>query len=692
MIMDILYRLFYTVFSMSCMALVLLPGILFLRFLFRNLSKGLTLVLWWILFLRAVCPLGMSSPVCIYDPWNRRFHTLLRSLGLQILPDKGLLTGWRYVFEGAICAGRAYRICVLIWLGGMLLLLMGVMWKQLRLRRKLKQNSRCLFDRIYESPMTVFPVRCGLVNSRVYLPEGLLAREMKDVVAYEALRRRREDDLWRGLAFLVCCIHWWNPALWLAYYLLWRDQNTACDAAFVKKTGMEPAQCAQVLANMKQDKERKISPSLVTGYEGDLFRRAGNLLYIRKKPLWQSGLASFVVTLLVFWAFALSAFQGNKGAGTDQDKLFDSSRAKNITNHVIAGCETQVSSGSAVRLELVMTGGTFQKGKGYKGAGKLRLKDEQGKKLTELALTKVFAGTDTQQFPENVSLKTADYNEDGTMEIAVGQRTGKNAEKKYNYYIINIEKDSLSVVSPAIYLDQVTSLQEGSMVLSYVQGAGGVITVTEEDETTYYVWDTAKGRYEQQEMTEEELEKRRSRKSAETQDTPKYYSLKNDKGKEVMNVAVSTQDNGGLAIEKVKINPDGLDRRTGTKTMTDVEGYYLDLQWAPSDNDQKKYALLTYNGTAGRTFSLYDIENGRLCYRPQSGNEALQNIFKKYGASKDVSFEKDGAVVYSLMEIDQDDVLKINFAASAKDDVAVKGTYRYSLSSGEETSLQYSRE
>ena len=690
--MDILYQLFYTVFSMSCMALVLLPVVLLLRFVFRGHARGISLALWGALFLRAVCPLGMSSPVCLYDPWNRQFHTLLRSLGLQISPDQGLLTGWRYVFEGSLTASRTYQICVLIWFGGMVLLFLGTMGKQLRLWRKLKQHSDCLFDQIYQSDLLAFPVRTGGVRGRIYLPEGLLAREIKEIISYEQLRRRRRDDLWRGLAFLICCIHWWNPGIWLAYYLFWRDQNGACDVAFVKRTGMKPAQCAQVLANMKRDEERKISLSIVSGYEGDLFRRAETLLYLKKKPLWQNGLAAFLVTLFLFWAFALSAFHGGKDNHETSEQLFDSNQTRNVTDRVIADCDVQISSGSAFRLELAVSSGTYQKGKGYQGTCRLLLKDTGGKQAAALDLDNVFSDRKTQRFNENVSLETADYNEDGDQEIAIGQKTAKGEKTGYDYYIIHIQKDDLEVVSPAIHFESVTALQEGSMVMSYVQGAGGVITVTENGQTSYYVWNTQTEKYEQQDMTEEQLEKRRSEQSAKTQDKQTRYSLTDGKDREVMDVTVSEQANGGLAIGKIRVNPDGLDQRTGTKTMTDVEGYYLDLQWAPSDNDQKRYALLTYNGTDGRTFSLYDVKNGRLCYRPQNGNEALQKIFKKYGASDDITFEKNGAVVYSLMEMDDNETLKINFAASAKDDVAVKGTYVYNLSSGEETSLQYSRE
>ena len=60
---DMLYRIFYTVFSMSCMALVLLPAVLVLRFLFRGLSKKFRLALWAILFFRNYMMQGTKDGV-----------------------------------------------------------------------------------------------------------------------------------------------------------------------------------------------------------------------------------------------------------------------------------------------------------------------------------------------------------------------------------------------------------------------------------------------------------------------------------------------------------------------------------------------------------------------------------------------------------------------------------------------------
>lgn len=706
---DMMYRIFYTVFSMSCMALVLLPAVLVLRFLFRGLSKKFRLALWAILFFRAVCPVGMSSPVCIYGAWNRQFHTLLRSLGLTITPDRGLLTGWRYVFEGEVTASVAYRACTLIWLAGAVLLLLVTAVKQLALARKLQRSSELLFDNIYQSGQIAYPVRTGLFHGRIYLPEGLLAKEMKEIVTYQRLRQKRGDDLWRRLAFLVCCIHWWNPGIWCAYYLLWRDQNLACDQAFARHSGSgQQFHCAQVLVNMKQEKQQKLSSSLVTGYESDLFRRSEGLLYARRKPLWQSGIAAFILTVLFFAAFGLSAFRGGQTAGESAEALFDSNAVKQVNNRVIARCETKTASGSAVTLELVVEKGTHRASSGYHGRCRLRLRNSQQETLAALELSEVFAGSATQDFRDDISLETVDYNEDGRMEVAVGQRSERKAsdeavsvtnsavarqfkkQNTYEYYVIDIGEDKLTPVSPEIYVSDVTPLQEGSMIFSYVQGAGGVITVSDGEDTSYYVWNHKKSRYELKDLTDEQLEKRWEKYGTDSAQTQRY-SLKDENEKEIVDVSVSTQSNGGLSINRIRINPKGLDQRAGTKTITNVEGYYYDLQWAQSDSEEQRYALLSYNGTAGRTFALYDVKKQKLCYRPAEGNEALQKVFKEYGAD-DIKFEKNGAVVYSLMEITGDDVLKVNFAASAKDDISVKGTYQYRLSTGNVTSLQYSRE
>jgi predicted HAD superfamily phosphohydrolase YqeG len=157
-----------------------------------------------------------------------------------------------------------------------------------------------------------------------------------------------------------------------------------------------------------------------------------------------------------------------------------------------------------------------------------------------------------------------------------------------------------------------------------------------------------------------------------------------------MGVDTETDSGGDPVIQTIQINPLGLDHRTGTKTITEIEGYYCDLMWAQTDGESNRYAELIYNGTKGRTFVLFDVENTKIYYRQEDGNQVLQKLFQKYG-DDEIEFDDNGAVVYSLMEISGEDSLKINFAASAKKDITLRGTYLYSISKQKADSLQYTR-
>lgn len=710
--MELLYRLFYTAFSMSCMAAVLLPAVLVLRFCFRRLPKSITMALWLLLYLRAACPIGMSSPVCLVGAWNRQFHRLLRAMGLQVLPDKGLLTGWTYVFRADIKASVPYMVCTILWVAGMVSVLVYAGLRQRALRLGAERGAQLLYDRVYQSESLSAPMRTGIFRRRVYLPTGLSAKEMKNIIMHQEVHLEKHDDERQLLFFLITCIHWWNPFLWLAYYFTEVDREFACDEAVLHRLGSAgQSQYVQDILNMQ--KEGAVAPpfSLICHSEKRVSERAQHMLYYEREAAWKGAAAAFVVTVFCFSSFGLSAFQGNRNSvDAAEPPLFDAAVEKSVTEEVIASTEVQTASGEALTLQLLVTQGTHQKGNGYQGQCALRLKDGEADTLTSLNLSKVFSGRPKQWFGEEIALAVADYNEDGVMEVAVGQQAsadspesaataagvtaGRNDSRAmHEYYLIAINKDKLEVVSDPIYMSGITDLQAGSMTFSYIQGAGGVIQAESTDGMVYYVWDDKSRKYTRQDITESEIKQRKEAQARSKGPSGEEgrHTLANEDGKEMIGVNTVTDDSGSEVIKKVEMNPEGLDHRTGTKGLTDVEGYYCDLQWAQTEGEQERYAVLIYNGARGRTFVLYDINNAVLCYRQEDGNSELQKLFKKYG-DKEIQFSDDGTVVYSLMEIAGGDILKINFAASAQEGITVRGTYLYDMSAKRANSLQYTRE
>ena len=373
--MDILYRLFYTVFSMSCMIVILTPMILILRFLFGRLPRRFTTVLWMIFYLRAICPVGMSSPVCLFGKWNRQFHLLLRSIGLKMTPDKGLMTGWFRVYQSQLEASVPYRVCTILWLVGITGLVLFT-WKKQRDVRKVLKDAEFLFDNVYQSGRLQEPVRLGVFRQRIYLPEGYSVKELKNIILHQQLHCRRRDD-WMGMIFFaISCIHWWNPCIWLAYYLSGIDREISCDEAVIRELGWSArADYAQDILNMKKEEESGEFPhSLVTFREGRLSARAERMLYIESSAVWKKAVAAFMLTVCLFCWFMMSAlhtaWNGGQWRQTEtvqEEVLFPDTEERGVTNEVIASCESQTPEGNAVKLELLMTQGTYQKGRGYTG-------------------------------------------------------------------------------------------------------------------------------------------------------------------------------------------------------------------------------------------------------------------------------------------------------------------------------------
>ena len=52
---------------------------------------------------------------------------------------------------------------------------------------------------------------------------------------------RRRDNLWRVVAVITACVHWFNPLCWLFVKWFFADMELACDARVLKTMGESTA-------------------------------------------------------------------------------------------------------------------------------------------------------------------------------------------------------------------------------------------------------------------------------------------------------------------------------------------------------------------------------------------------------------------------------------------------------------------
>jgi len=153
------------------------------------------------------------------------------------------------------------------------------------LRRRLAQ-AVLLRDNIYQSERVVSPFVFGLARPGIYLPFSLDSGTMEHVIAHEQAHIARRDHWWKPLGFAITAVYWFNPLLWVAYFLFCRDIELACDERVVR--GMDPARradYAQALLRCSASPRRLAACPLAFG-EADVKNRVKQALYYKKPAFW----------------------------------------------------------------------------------------------------------------------------------------------------------------------------------------------------------------------------------------------------------------------------------------------------------------------------------------------------------------------------------------------------------------------
>lgn len=710
--MKLLYGLFYTSFSLAVVSAFALVVVLLIRFIIVKVPKKYFMCLWWLFLIRSICPVSLSSIYSLSPGINRKFHMFLELIGLSFDEQGGVLTGWQSVFVRQFTVNTNFRFCSIMWAAGVLFIWIYTLVKQTGIRKWLQKAER-LDGSIYQHEKLNIPVMTGVFRLKKYLPGKMNVSEAKYVLRHMEIHEERHDGVLRAAAFIVLSLQWFNPFMWLAHYFILRDIETAADEDTLSYFGYDDrAKYAQEILNMNKGK-KVIRPSLVTFQENRIDDRASKMLYQNKIKKKDRQVVVLVVLIFFIWWFMLRPlymlWEGSLDTTVDnsisqtEEPLFD--KTKQV---VVAQTNVKSADGLSKVIKIVMTDGQ-QEDSGYDGEFKLVLEDTEGNKLAEENLNGQFGDNknDKLHFEKNVALHISDYNSDKVNEVAIGQdieftdenlntllgREPKKKEKNkiksiQKYYIWNIEADKLQCVSEPIYTADKTGAEANSCEFKIPKGTNGVIKVKVLKNKFYYVWDGTNEMFVRKELTKKQLKK--YKKDSDKTDEigeKSVHSLRNDSDRESIRVVTQKDSTGSEEIKNIVISPNG-----ASKKISNIKGYYCELQWVQTtDDEENRYAVLTYNGIKSQTFVVFDTKLKEIYYKQEDGNSALSSVFDRYnGNQNDIAFNKDDLVVYTLQE-KENDVLKIGFAANAKDNVVVKGSYKYDVEKKNQYDFNYSQ-
>lgn len=296
-------EVFQKLLNMSIAAGWLILAVVVLRFVLKKAPKRFVLLLWAVVGLRLALPWSIESALSLIPS----AATLPEGIMMERTPslDTGIPAlnnainpGFAAAFapEPAASANPLQvllPIASLIWLAGAAAMLIWALASWLRLRSRMRTAVR-LEGNVYESEMAGGPFVLGLFRPRIYLPFGLGEAERGHVLAHEREHIRRGDQVVKLLGFLLLCLHWFNPLVWLAYALLCRDIELACDERVVRNMGSgERADYSQTLLELSRPK-RFVSVCPLAFGEASVKGRVKSVLSYKKPAFWLVVLAIVV--------------------------------------------------------------------------------------------------------------------------------------------------------------------------------------------------------------------------------------------------------------------------------------------------------------------------------------------------------------------------------------------------------------
>ena len=315
---------FLKLLNLSISASWLVLAVLVLRLVSKRSPKWMNVLLWGMVALRLMLPFSIESALSLipsaetlspevvrFDPAptitsgvefidNAVNPSLSESFAAAPLASVNPLYVWTYL------AGW-------VWLIGLGVMLLYALVSYLRLRRRVSV-SLCVRENIYLCDAISSPFILGVVKPHIYLPSGLDEVQRQNILSHEQAHLARRDHWWKPLGFALLAVYWFNPVLWLAYALLCRDIELACDERVIRTMDESAVKTySTVLLACSMPRKAVITCPLAFGEVG-VKERVKNALHYKKPAFWVVA-ASVTVCIVVAVCFLTNPPTDTDAAG-----------------------------------------------------------------------------------------------------------------------------------------------------------------------------------------------------------------------------------------------------------------------------------------------------------------------------------------------------------------------------------------
>lgn len=234
---------------------IVILAVILLRLILRKTPKKYICLLWLLAGIRLLMPIEIRS-----------------DLSLQ---PEFVLPGWNLP-------------AILPWAWGIVAICFGIysMISYMKLKSKVREAVRIRGGWECDRINTAFIL--GFIKPRIYIPMGMNRQARKHILAHERTHLDKGDHWIKMIGFLALALHWFNPLVWIAYIMLCKDIEIACDERVVQFMELDERKSYSAALLSCSGKQMHLSANPVAFGEVSVKQRILSVLNYKKPSFWIS--------------------------------------------------------------------------------------------------------------------------------------------------------------------------------------------------------------------------------------------------------------------------------------------------------------------------------------------------------------------------------------------------------------------
>lgn len=302
------------IIQMSLDASILLSSVLLIRLLFINkLPKVTFLILWGIVAIKLIIPYSFYSKLYL-QPMMQRLLNSIPTNGSENIHDAIEIQQHSNTLYNNVILAIKSDFVLAIWLIVAIMMFLFFVVSYIRsykefqtaipvknnvyLNEWLRNNKLKRTVQIAVSDQVTAPLTYKLFKPVIIFPKTTDWEDessLQFVLAHEYVHIKRLDVLWKIILIVILALHWFNPLVWIMFYIVNRDIELSCDEKVIRQFGDKAkAEYALALINMAE-KSQKMTPLCNNFSKNGIEERIVSIMKLKKTSILGVALASTFV-------------------------------------------------------------------------------------------------------------------------------------------------------------------------------------------------------------------------------------------------------------------------------------------------------------------------------------------------------------------------------------------------------------